>query len=111
MTIFSSKFDVWRHPNLNKNPEINLLHQLINLELSINFLIGSIPSEISNLTNLWQLELYGNQLTGKIPTGFRNLTKLQRFDASNNSLEGDLSELKFMNQLVWIQESGKFISI
>ncbi|XP_057532656.1 receptor-like protein kinase 7 [Amaranthus tricolor] len=84
-------------------PEIGNLNQLINLELSINFLIGSIPSEISNLTNLWQLELYGNQLTGKIPTGFRNLTKLQRFDASNNSLEGDLSELKFMYQLVWIQ--------
>ncbi|XP_021718638.1 receptor-like protein kinase HAIKU2 [Chenopodium quinoa] len=84
-------------------PEIGNLSELSNLELSDNLLSGSIPTEISKLKKLWQLEMYNNYLTGVIPVGFRNLTNLKRFDASNNSIGGDLSELKYLNQLVWIQ--------
>ncbi|KNA03508.1 hypothetical protein SOVF_208530 [Spinacia oleracea] len=84
-------------------PEIGNLSEMSSLELSDNFLSGSIPVEITKLEKLWQLELYNNYLTGVIPVGFRNLSSLLRFDASNNSLGGDLSELKFLNQLVWIQ--------
>ncbi|KAK9740377.1 hypothetical protein RND81_03G030800 [Saponaria officinalis] len=84
-------------------PEIGNLTQLINLELSDNYLTGPIPQEISKLKKLWQLELYDNYLTGKFPVGFRNLSNLQRFDASNNELEGDISELRWLNNLVWLQ--------
>ena len=31
------------------------------------------------------------------------MTNLEQFDACNNRLEGDLSELKFLNKLVWLQ--------
>lgn len=83
--------------------EIGNLSELINLELSDNYISGEIPVQIGNLRNLWQLELYNNNLTGKIPSGFRNLTKLEKFDASTNYLEGDLSELRFLTNLVSLQ--------
>ncbi|KAF8021531.1 hypothetical protein BT93_G1852 [Corymbia citriodora subsp. variegata] len=84
-------------------PGIGRLNKLINLELSDNNVTGEIPAEIGNLTNLWQLELYNNSLTGKLPVGLRNLTKLKNFDASQNYLEGDLSELRFLRNLVSLQ--------
>ncbi|KAI4321465.1 hypothetical protein MLD38_034840 [Melastoma candidum] len=84
-------------------PGIGKLSKLINLELSMNNITGEIPKEIGNLVNLWQLELYKNGLTGKFPTGMRNLTKLENFDASLNYLEGDLSELKYLTNLVSLQ--------
>ncbi|KAG7582577.1 Protein kinase domain [Arabidopsis suecica] len=77
----------------------NLVH-LRNLELSDNQISGEIPKGIVQLKNLRQLEIYNNYLTGKLPFGFRNLTNLRNFDASNNSLEGDLSELRFLKNLV-----------
>ncbi|KAK4803590.1 hypothetical protein SAY86_003407 [Trapa natans] len=84
-------------------PAIGGLTELINLELSDNTLTGEIPPEIGNLTNLWQLELYNNSLTGRLPVGLRNLTKLELFDASMNNLNGDLSELRFLTNLVSLQ--------
>lgn len=83
--------------------EIGNLTELINLELSDNNISGEIPSEIGNLVKLWQLELYNNQLSGKLPVGLRNLTNLENFDASTNLLEGDLSEVRFLTNLVTLQ--------
>ncbi|PON56475.1 Serine/threonine protein kinase [Trema orientale] len=82
---------------------IGNLVELENLELSDNNIAGEIPAEIGKLTKLWQLELYHNNLSGKLPVGLRNLTKLENFDASRNNLEGDLSELKFLTNLVSLQ--------
>ncbi|KAJ8772259.1 hypothetical protein K2173_027436 [Erythroxylum novogranatense] len=84
-------------------PGIGDLTDLVNLELSDNYISGEIPSEIGKLKNLWQLEVYNNSLKGKLPIGFRNLTKLEKFDASTNHLEGDLSELRFLTNLVTLQ--------
>ncbi|XP_010544042.1 PREDICTED: receptor-like protein kinase HAIKU2 [Tarenaya hassleriana] len=84
-------------------PAIGNLSELQNLELSYNSLTGDIPPEIGKLTKLWQLELYSNSLTGKLPLGLRNLTNLRNFDASTNLLEGDLSELRFLTNLVSLQ--------
>lgn len=75
------------------------LTQLQNLELSDNQMFGEIPAGIVKLKKLWQLELYNNSLRGKLPVGFGNLTNLVNFDVSTNWLEGDLSELRFLNQL------------
>ncbi|KAI3685923.1 hypothetical protein L1987_79592 [Smallanthus sonchifolius] len=82
---------------------IGELKELINLEISSNYITGEIPTEISKLLKLWQLELYANNLTGKLPVGLRNLTNLHFFDASTNHLQGDLSELKFLTQLKSLQ--------
>ncbi|KAF8410296.1 hypothetical protein HHK36_002822 [Tetracentron sinense] len=82
---------------------IGNLTELKNLELSDNYLSGEIPADIGKLGKLWQLELYNNELTGKFPAGLRNLTSLANFDASQNHIEGDLSELKFLKNLVSLQ--------
>ncbi|KAA8538236.1 hypothetical protein F0562_027941 [Nyssa sinensis] len=82
---------------------IGNLTELINFEVSDNYISGEIPPGITKLRKLWQLELYGNDLTGKLPIGFGNLTRLEMFDASSNYLEGDLSELRFSTQLVSLQ--------
>ncbi|KAG4389411.1 hypothetical protein GLYMA_06G090800v4 [Glycine max] len=79
------------------------LTELTELEFSDNFLTGDFPAEIVNLRKLWQLEFFNNSFTGKIPTGLRNLTKLELLDGSMNKLEGDLSELKYLTNLVSLQ--------
>lgn len=82
---------------------IGNLTELLNLEFSDNYVTGTIPAEIGNLHNLWQLEFYNNQLTGTLPVGLRNLTRLKNFDASINYIHGDLSELRFLTNLVTLQ--------
>ncbi|XP_010468302.1 PREDICTED: receptor-like protein kinase HAIKU2 [Camelina sativa] len=79
---------------------IKNLVRLQNLELSDNEISGEISKGMVQLRSLRQLEIYNNYLTGKLPLGFRNLTSLRNFDASNNKLEGDLSELRFLKNLV-----------
>ncbi|KAB2093284.1 hypothetical protein ES319_A02G086100v1 [Gossypium barbadense] len=84
-------------------PAIGNLTELIELELQYNYLSGEIPAEIGKLHKLWQLELYNNELAGKLPVGLRNLTKLEFFDASANNLEGDISEVRYLTNLVSLQ--------
>ncbi|CAH2038427.1 unnamed protein product [Thlaspi arvense] len=84
-------------------PAIGDLTELQNLEISDSGLTGEIPPGIVKLSKLWQLEIYNNSLTGKFPPGFGNLKNLTRLDASANSLEGDLSELRFLTNLVSLQ--------
>lgn len=79
------------------------LTPLINLELADNQLSGELPGDIGKLKNLQQLELYTNSLTGKLPVGFGNLTSLQNLDMSRNNLQGNISELKFLTNLVSLQ--------
>ncbi|XWS24033.1 hypothetical protein CRYUN_Cryun28dG0066500 [Craigia yunnanensis] len=79
------------------------LTELIDLEFQYNSLSGEIPVEIGKLHKLWQLELYSNELTGKLPVGLRNLTKLEYFDVSTNHLEGDISEVRYLTNLVSLQ--------
>ncbi|XVE95115.1 hypothetical protein REPUB_Repub02eG0068800 [Reevesia pubescens] len=84
-------------------PAIGDLTELIELELQNNFLSGEIPVEIGKLHKLWRLELFFNKLTGKLPVGLRNLTKLEYFDVSTNFLEGDISEVRYLTNLVSLQ--------
>ncbi|CAH1454212.1 unnamed protein product [Lactuca virosa] len=79
------------------------LKELINFEISSNYITGEIPKEISKLVKLWMLQLWANNLTGTLPVGLRNLTNLQFFDASTNYLEGDLSEIRYLNKLKSLQ--------
>lgn len=64
------------------------------LVLRENGHVGSIPTELGNLTALRVLDLHGNQLVLTIPKSFQRLQNLQLFDLSHNSLSGAIPELK-----------------
>jgi Leucine-rich repeat (LRR) protein len=69
---------------------LNSSGRVISLDLSDNNLIGSIPSDIGNLTGLTELFLNGNQISGSIPTEIGNLTQLQYLHLDNNKLTGSI---------------------
>ncbi|KAI3417719.1 uncharacterized protein J3R85_014166 [Psidium guajava] len=79
------------------------LELMANLDLSSNFLIGSIPKELSFLAGLHGLNLSHNHLSGDIPAGIGNMTSLESLDLSNNRLSGTIpqgiSELTFLAHL------------
>ncbi|KAK3422748.1 hypothetical protein EUGRSUZ_G03156 [Eucalyptus grandis] len=63
-----------------------VLRLVVNLDLSSNFLNGSIPEELSFLSKLHGLNLSHNHLSGNIPIGIGNMTSLESLDLSNNHL-------------------------
>ncbi|XP_010050423.2 receptor-like protein EIX1 [Eucalyptus grandis] len=64
------------------------LQLVVNLDLSSNFLSGSIPEELSFLSGLHGLNLSHNHLYGNIPIGIGNMMSLESLDLSNNHLSG-----------------------
>jgi hypothetical protein len=58
------------------------------ITLSGNHLIGSIPSELGNLSNLHNLFLVGNQLSDRIPPELGKLSNLRCFWLNGNKLSG-----------------------
>ncbi|OVA08648.1 Protein kinase domain [Macleaya cordata] len=67
---------------------------LLQLDLSGNHIMGSVPSSISNCTNLKTLNLSFNLFTGEIPRSLGELDSLQRLDMSHNKFMGSIpSEL------------------
>ncbi|CAL4896636.1 unnamed protein product [Urochloa decumbens] len=69
-----------------------MIDSLVELVLSGNQLIGSIPSGLFRYENLTLLDLSQNNLTGTIPNGFNNLTKLETLLLSENRLSGGIPE-------------------
>ncbi|KAJ4760739.1 receptor like protein 56 [Rhynchospora pubera] len=61
---------------------------LTTLNLSNNYLTGSIPDSLSKLRQLESLDLSYNALTGKIPRGLTNLSSLEAFSVAYNNLSG-----------------------
>ncbi|KAI7995273.1 Phytosulfokine receptor 1 [Camellia lanceoleosa] len=60
------------------------LDQLTTLNLFINFLSGSLPPSLFQLSNLQVIDLRKNDFSGSIPMNF-NLPFLEIFDISDNS--------------------------
>ncbi|MBA0563346.1 hypothetical protein Golob_008328 [Gossypium lobatum] len=58
------------------------------LDLSWNFLVGSIPSSLGNCPRLRTLLLFSNMLDGVIPNELGQLHKLKVLDVSRNNLSG-----------------------
>ncbi|TYJ05596.1 hypothetical protein E1A91_A12G174100v1 [Gossypium mustelinum] len=58
------------------------------LDLSWNFLVGSIPSSLGNCPRLQTLLLFSNMLDGVIPNELGQLHKLEILDVSRNNLSG-----------------------
>ncbi|KAK3422751.1 hypothetical protein EUGRSUZ_G03161 [Eucalyptus grandis] len=69
-----------------------VLQLVVNLDLSSNFLNGSIPEELSFLSRLHGLNLSHNHLSGNIPIGIGNMTSLESLDLSNNHLSGTIPQ-------------------
>lgn len=55
-----------------------------------NFLSGSIPPELGELTELVRLTIDGSLLTGEIPATLVRLAKLTELHLSNNHLSGEI---------------------
>ncbi|XVF78944.1 hypothetical protein PTKIN_Ptkin14bG0179200 [Pterospermum kingtungense] len=65
---------------------------MIFLDLSFNFLSGSIPDSLSSMSNLSVLDLGDNTLTGTIPESLGSLSSLGVLDLSHNQLQGSIPE-------------------
>ncbi|KAF8043770.1 hypothetical protein BT93_A1939 [Corymbia citriodora subsp. variegata] len=69
-----------------------VLQLVVNLDLSSNDFIGSIPVELSFLSELHGLNLSHNHLSGNIPISIGNMTSLESLDLSNNQLSGTIPQ-------------------
>ncbi|KAF6153426.1 hypothetical protein GIB67_003616 [Kingdonia uniflora] len=70
--------------------EIGNLKSLVDLQLAINTLTGSIPASLGNLSDLTTLYLYDNQLSGSIPLEIGNLKSLVDLLLYTNTLTGSI---------------------
>jgi Leucine-rich repeat (LRR) protein len=71
------------------------------LNIGGNNLVGSLPTELGNLTALTRLDLDSNQLSGAIPTALGSLTQLTYLDLSYNLLTGSVpTEIGSLTQLL-----------
>ncbi|XP_059633789.1 probable leucine-rich repeat receptor-like protein kinase At5g63930 [Cornus florida] len=78
------------------------------IDLSMNGLIGEIPTEITHLVTLGTLYLSKNNLSGCIPMNIGNLQWLETFNVSNNHLSGPIPQGKIPsgNQLQALDDSS-----
>ncbi|XP_065866573.1 putative receptor-like protein kinase At3g47110 [Euphorbia lathyris] len=73
------------------------------LAVDANFLQGTIPESIGNLSkNLMKLYMGGNQISGQIPASIGNLSSLTLLNLSYNSITGPIP--KEIGQLMNLQE-------
>ncbi|KAG7581981.1 Serine-threonine/tyrosine-protein kinase catalytic domain [Arabidopsis suecica] len=63
---------------------------LVMISLLGNRISGSIPKELANLKNLSSLVLEYNQISGKLPPELGNLPNIKRLLLSSNNLSGDI---------------------
>ncbi|XP_074270244.1 receptor-like protein EIX1 [Silene latifolia] len=66
------------------------LQYLVDIDLSCNNLVGSIPNDITKISGLLSLNLSFNQLSGMIPENIGGLKSLVSLDLSENKLRGSI---------------------
>ena len=87
--------------------ELGNLSNLLSLSLSGNRLTGGIPKELGGLSNLTGLYLHVNQLTGEIPPELGGLSNLTGLYLHVNQLTGEIPpELGGLSNLTRLALSG-----
>ncbi|XP_073142574.1 uncharacterized protein [Henckelia pumila] len=71
-------------------PNLAYIDNLLELNLSTNFLRGNISSGIPNLRSLRNLDLSWNQFSGAIPSYIGNLQSLENLSFAHNNLQGSI---------------------
>ncbi|KAB2597993.1 LRR receptor-like serine/threonine-protein kinase [Pyrus ussuriensis x Pyrus communis] len=75
----------------------------ISLNLSSNYLTGSLPVEVGDLIHLTELDVSRNKLSGEIPSTFGSCTSLERLYLQGNDMEGmipqSLKDLRGLGEL------------
>ncbi|KAK9141490.1 hypothetical protein Syun_010890 [Stephania yunnanensis] len=79
------------------SPVLANLTALREVNLGLNRIYGSIPSEFGNLRHLRFLKLDSNQLHGKIPESLSLLGKIRYLNLGNNNLTGMIPASIFSN--------------
>ncbi|KAL1349946.1 hypothetical protein HN51_026419 [Arachis hypogaea] len=80
-------------------PQLARLPYLQEIDLTLNYLNGTIPKQWSSL-NLVNISLYGNRVTGSIPKELGNITTLKSLVLEFNQLSGNLpTELGSLPQI------------
>ncbi|XP_074282114.1 receptor-like protein EIX2 [Silene latifolia] len=72
------------------------------IDLSNNYLAGSIPEELTNISALFALNLSYNHLTGHIPENIGNLMTVESLDLSNNHLSGTIPDS--LSSISWLSK-------
>ncbi|XP_074282422.1 receptor-like protein EIX2 [Silene latifolia] len=72
------------------------------IDLSSNYLVGSIPEELTNISALFALNLSYNHLTGHIPENIGNLMTIESLDLSNNHLSGTIPQS--LSSISWLSK-------
>ncbi|XP_042479524.1 MDIS1-interacting receptor like kinase 2-like [Macadamia integrifolia] len=89
-------------------PELGMLTQLGQLDLSSNYLVGEIPKEFGELTSLLNLSLSDNQLSGSLPLEVGRLNSLIYLDLSTTTLNGNIpKEIGNCSRLLYLDLSNK----
>jgi hypothetical protein len=92
--------------------EIGQLTKLKGLDLANCSFLGTVPSEIFQLTSLVKLHLTNNMLSGSLPTTIGNLRKLKELMISRNSFSGTFpTEIGLMASLENVEGYDIYTSI
>ncbi|XP_004295536.1 PREDICTED: receptor-like protein 12-like [Fragaria vesca subsp. vesca] len=70
---------------------------IVHLHLDSNYMWGSIPESVGNLSCLKTLDLSHNFMNGSIPESLGQLSELVKLSLSDNSWEGIITEAHFRN--------------
>ncbi|KVH97542.1 Concanavalin A-like lectin/glucanase, subgroup [Cynara cardunculus var. scolymus] len=102
----SPDFPFFRRPNMSNRGSALQYNQIMSfpplLDLSNNFLNGSIWPEFGNLKRLHVLDLKHNDLSGEIPSSLSGMASIETLDLSYNNLTGmippSLVNLSFLSK-------------